>query len=78
MFNPDAYPDDAVLTTAEVALWTGWAPKTVLSLGLPYLAHLKKRHRHYRAGDVKTAILGDRRERAAPRHLKALAGGGGR
>jgi len=62
MFDPSMYPDDVVLSTREVAAWTSWRRRTVLSLpGLSSLDHIPKREAHFRAGDVKAAILGDPR-----------------
>jgi hypothetical protein len=69
MFDPSMYPDDVVLSTREVAAWTSWRPRTVLSL--PYLKPLdrvKTKEFQFRAGDVKEAVLGD------PRPGKAAAG----
>lgn len=56
------HTDETILSTGEVAAWTGWTRRTVLSLpGLPSLDHIRSREAQFRAGDVKRAILGDPR-----------------
>ncbi len=58
MIDLDAYPDRAILSTREVAVWLGYtSTKQVLRMGLP-LANRIGRERHYIAGDVKQHLTG--------------------
>lgn len=76
MVDLNRYADDVILTTSEVAQWLGCKPATVLSIpGLRALEHLRRRHKHFRAGDVKRAILQDHRERSAGHELRIASGG---
>jgi len=59
------YPDDAVLTTRQVAAWLGIQPKAVLRLPLAAVP-LYTRERRFLAGDVKALMTAKAARRLVP------------
>lgn len=66
MTDLNAYPDDAILTTREVAQWLGCSEKSVLRLPIRRTA-IPSLSANYLAKDVKDTVLGRERRRAIPR-----------
>lgn len=66
MMDLNAYPDDAIVTTREVARWLGCSEKSVLRLPLRRAA-IPSLSASFLAKDVKDIVLGRERRRAVPR-----------
>lgn len=66
MTNLNDYPDEAILTTKEVAAWLGCSEKSVLRLPIRRAA-IPSLSASFVAKDVKEAVLGRERRRAIPR-----------
>jgi hypothetical protein len=66
MMNLNQYPDEAILTTKEVAAWLGCSQKSVLRLPIRRAA-IPSLSANFMARDVKEAVSGHERKRAIPR-----------
>jgi hypothetical protein len=66
MMDLNAFPDEAILTTREVAQWLGCSEKSVLRLPIRRAA-IPSLSASFLAKDVKDTVLGRERRRAIPR-----------